>query len=100
MSLPIVLTEEAQTDVAEAFEWYESLQAGTGDAFLGDLQSCLAHLGVMPELYGRVYRRTRAAPLDHHKYVIYYRVEPNAVVVTAIQHAAADPQRWRRRKQR
>ena len=98
MSLPTFLTPDAQDDIDAATAWYESIQVGTGDPFLADFFAVLASIGQMPEIFGILHRRTRAAPLAHHKYNIYYRVESDKVIITAVQHASADPKKWQRRR--
>src|SRR2546423_891309 len=98
MSLPVVITPDARDDIDAAHAWYEAQQLGRGDDFLTELRAHLVEIGQFPLLHGRVSRQTRAAPLPTSRYVVYYRVEPNEVVVTAVQHARANPRTWQRRK--
>ena len=98
MSTPVVVTPGARDDIDDAHDWYENQQAGRGDAFLDELRDQLDRIGQSPHQYGLVNRNTRAALLPVSKYVVYYRIGPNEVVVTAVQHANADPRKWQRRK--
>lgn len=98
MSLPVVVTPDARDDIDAAHAWYEAQEPGRGDDFLIELRDRLADIGQFPLAHGRVSRKARAARLPMSQYVVYYRVEPNEVVVTAVQHARADPRKWRRRK--
>lgn len=98
MSLPVVLTEDAQDDVADAHAWYEAQQPGRGDDFLTELQARFADIAQFPLLHARVFRKTRVAALPTSQFIVYYRAEPNEVVVTAVQHARANPRTWQRRK--
>ncbi len=98
MSLPVFITTDAQADIDDAHVWYEAHQPGRGDDFLNELRDRLDDIGRTPDLYGRVDRRTRAAPLPASQFVVYYRVEPNRVRVIAVQHARANPRSWQRRK--
>ena len=98
MSLPITITPDARSDMDAAHAWYESIQPGSGEAFNDDVSATITTIGQTPELYGRVNRTTRAAPLADHKYVVYYRIEADCVLVVAVMHARADPKRWNRRR--
>ena len=97
MSLPTRITPAARSDIDSALEWYESIQLGSGDAFADDVRVTIAAVGQTPEQFGRVNSTTRAAPLADHKYIVYYRVEEDCVLITAVMHARANPKRLRRR---
>jgi len=98
VSLAVVLTPDAQDDLDAGHAWYEQQQAGRGGAFLDEVRDRLNEISQRPRMFGRVRGQTRAAQLPHSQYVIYYRIHGNNVVVTAVQHARADPRTWQRRK--
>ena len=98
MSLAYVLTPDAQDDIKAGYDWYELQQAGRGDEFLTELQTRLGEITQTPALFGLVSRKVRAAPLPHSRYIVYYRIETNQIVVTAVLHARANPRTWQRRK--
>lgn len=54
----------------------------------------LATIRERPETFGLVTERLRAAKVRHFPYVILYRVLDDAVFVSGLFHAAADPNRW------
>jgi plasmid stabilization system protein ParE len=97
MSTAPIIAPAAQTDIETAYHWYESIQVGTGDPFLSDLQAALGVIERTPELYGVVNRRTRAAPLASHKFIVYYRIDDGRITVTAVRHASGNPRTWQRR---
>lgn len=97
MSLPFIIRPLARTDIDAAYDWYEAQQLGRGDEFLVELYERIHDVCETPELYGRVLRKTRAARLHRSKYIIYYRIEMNRVIVSAVQHARVHPDRWKRR---
>lgn len=98
MSLDYLISPEARDDIDRTYAWYEAQAPGRGDAFLTEVADMVARLRVNPALYGLLDGRTRAAPLPNSKYIVYYRIEPNRVRVVAVQHATADPRKWRRRR--
>lgn len=98
MSTLVVTTPDARDDIDDARTWYENQQPGRGDTFLDELRDHLNAIGQNPHQHGRVTRVTRAAQLPNSKYIVYYRIESDQVVVTAVQHASADPRKWQRRR--
>lgn len=98
MSHPYIIRLPARGDIADAYEWYEQRRGGRGDQFLDEFYRRLQDVCASPQLFGLVRGRTRAARLPRSRFVIYYRFEANVVVVTAVLHARAHPNRWKRRK--
>jgi plasmid stabilization system protein ParE len=98
VSLDYLISPEAREDIDDAHTWYEAQSAGRGDAFLAEVTEMIARLRAAPEAYGRVRGETRAAPLPASQFIVYYRIEPGRIRVIAVQHASADPRKWRRRK--
>jgi plasmid stabilization system protein ParE len=97
MSLDYLISPEARDDIDDAHDWYEAQTTGRGDEFLAELAEMITQLRTTPELYGRVRGEVRAAPLPTSQFIVYYRVEPDRVRVIAVQHATANPRKWRRR---
>jgi plasmid stabilization system protein ParE len=50
-----------------------------------------------PDFYGQVYEDIRQAIVPGYRYCVYYRAEPNQLVVLAVFHAAPDPIVWQAR---
>jgi plasmid stabilization system protein ParE len=98
MSLGFALTPEAEADVQDAHAWYERQRPGRGDEFVTELRGRIDDICTTPELFGRVRGQVRAARLPHSEFIVYYRIEPSGIVVTAVQHARAHPVKWKRRR--
>jgi hypothetical protein len=60
MTLPVVLTHEAQAEFDEAADWYEQ-KAGLGVEYAARIREVLNRIGLMPELHVVVYQ-TSGAP--------------------------------------
>jgi toxin ParE1/3/4 len=97
VSLPVVLRPEASRDAQEARDQLESQQPGRGQAFLDRLNEALARIGVLPEMYGVVWRNVRAARLRRFTYVAYYRLHDDRVEVLAVMHGSRDASAWQAR---
>ncbi|MDX2038310.1 MAG: type II toxin-antitoxin system RelE/ParE family toxin [Isosphaeraceae bacterium] len=96
MTLPVVLTRDAETDFDSAADWYEQ-QAGLGTAFTLRVRDVLARIGGMPELHAVLSHGLRRARVDGFPYCVYYRVGSERVEVVAILHARRDPSIWMNR---
>jgi toxin ParE1/3/4 len=51
-----------------------------------------------PYLYPVVHRDTRRALIRRFPFAIFYRIEPDALVIIAVMHGSRHPKRWRMRK--
>ena len=84
--------DDAEDDIAAAFEWYESKRVGLGVEFVRALDNTLAALLEFPESCPVVYRNTRRRLMGRFPFEVLYRLEDGLLVVVACIHAARDPQ--------
>jgi plasmid stabilization system protein ParE len=98
MSLPIVLRAEAEHDVRDATDWYDSQRRGLSDGFLAELEHLLKQLSKMPEMYPVVSGTIRAGLLRRYPYVVYHRVLAARIEVLAVLHGSRDTSVWESRK--
>jgi toxin ParE1/3/4 len=97
MSLPIVFRFEASRDTEEAWDFYESKQAGLGQTFLNRLRETIESISTIPEMYAIVWRNVRAARIRKFKNVVYYRAHVDRVEVLAVIHGRRDASAWKNR---
>jgi len=97
MSLPVVLRPEARAEFDEAFDWYEQQQPGLGVDFTTHVQEVLDRIGATPELYAQVFQEVRRAVVRRFPYSVFYKIEPQQVVVLAVFHSRRDPKIWQAR---
>lgn len=96
MSLPVVLTPEAQAEFDEAADWYEQ-QAGLGSAFTASVREVLHRIAGTPLMHQLVYQNIRRGVVRRYPYSIFYRVEPDRVTVIAVFDNRRDPSIWQSR---
>ncbi len=96
MSLPVVLTHEAEAEFDAAADGYEQ-QAGLGAEFVARVRDVLNQIGQMPELHAPAYQNVRRAVVRRFPYTIYYRVQADRVEVIAVFHSHRDPSEWQKR---
>jgi len=99
MSVELVVTAEAECDIADAFSWYEEQRVGLGEEFLTCVDASLQGIKRMPEMHGIAYRKFRRALVRRFPYAVFYEIEDERVVVYSVFHTAREPKKWRRRLQ-
>jgi plasmid stabilization system protein ParE len=88
---PVVFTPAAAAEVTEA-------QApGLGARFRAELDATVGRLAATPEGFPVVLRDVRRARLRRFPYGLFFRIQPDALVVLACFHARRDPRRWQER---
>ena len=91
MSLPLIITPEAEADLADAKAWYERKREGLGEGFLLCVEAGLDHIRRAPTAATEVYPRVRRVVVRRFPYGIFYRVDPDQIAVLAIYHGKRDP---------
>jgi toxin ParE1/3/4 len=86
LKFPVVFTETAVLDVEEARDWYESRRPGLGDRFASVLIRLGHQLSQFPEASPELRKGVRRVVLPVFKYLVYYRVEPERVLIIGIRH--------------
>lgn len=94
---PALFTSAAETDVDEAFAWYEGQRAGLGLAFRHSVDVAVAALEGNPEAYAVLHRNTRRVLTPRFPYALYYRILEQQIVVIGCIHAKRHPRTWRSR---
>lgn len=94
---PAIFRPAAAADVEDAYQWYESQQAGLGEEFLAAVRASLGSMTANPESFPVVHRQTRRALLRRFPYGLYYRIFDDQIVVVACMHGRRNPRRWQSR---
>jgi plasmid stabilization system protein ParE len=93
----LVIWPEAESEVAEAAQWYESQQRGLGHEFLRAFRAATAVLRRTPLHYQVAAEQIRRILLRRFPYAVFYEVHGPEVVILACLHSARDPEEWQRR---
>ena len=83
---------EAEADLAEAFDWYESQTPGLGVEFLKSVESALDVIVSNPRLYHEVVQNARRAIMRRFPFAITYLPVGRSIIVLAVLHQARDPE--------
>jgi plasmid stabilization system protein ParE len=97
MSRPLIITPEAEKDLALAKSWYDDKRAGLGDRFVLCVEAALAEIMRAPEGSREVHPGVRRIVVRKFPYGIFYRVDPDQIVIIAVYHSKRDPRGWQSR---
>jgi plasmid stabilization system protein ParE len=98
MTYSVDFLHAAETEIADAIDWYEEQEAGLGSEFRVSVETVVAAIEesplAFPVIYGSAVRRvlTRKFP-----YSVIYTVVGNTVLVIAVFHSSRNPMIWRGR---
>lgn len=91
MTASVLLTPEAEHEIAEAFEWYEQRASGLGSEFLRSVDVALSSAARNPALYPSGQHGARRVLLRRFPYAIYFKPVAQRIVVFACFHGRRDP---------
>jgi plasmid stabilization system protein ParE len=94
MSYSFIIRPEAELDIQDAFEWYESQSPGLGSEFVRAVDTCLSGIGRNPLAYQVIHKQARRALIRRFPYTILFVFEQEIVSVIACFHAKRSPQKW------
>ena len=95
MELLVLLA--AELDIQHAFNRFEEYQVGLGLKFVQELDLACEYLRRYPQI-GRLYANNRRRFLiPNYPFGIFYSVEGNRIMVSAVLDLRQDPERIRRR---
>jgi plasmid stabilization system protein ParE len=93
---------EAEEELAEAAAWYEEKRTGLGVELIAVVDRAFEEIADAPLACGlwRHERPYRRKVLARFPYVIFFRLDGDAVVVVAVAHAKRRPGYWADRTRR
>jgi toxin ParE1/3/4 len=96
-SLPVLVTADAEADLAEARDHYRAIDPALESGFRREVERCVAAISRMPEMHPRVFKSLRRIGLRRFPYFIVYAVLDDTLVVFGCIHARRDPTHWQAR---
>ena len=93
MAASVVVGREAEQDVADAADWYESRRRGQGVVFLSRVHECLTTVSRVPMGGQPLIRGYRKAWVRKFPHIVAYKNDSAAKVVEvfAVFHTSRDP---------
>ena len=95
MNYKLILRQDAEKDLAQAYKWYNENVPGLGSDFLAVVERALESIHDNPLRFPVIYRNVRRALVKRFPFGIFFVTEEERVVVLAVMHTARDPAKWR-----
>lgn len=86
--------KEAEADIQEAFDYYESCRVGLGYDLMLCIEASLARIKKNPAQYKAVHKSVRRAFVKRFPYGIFYVTLGNDISVIGVVHARNNPNHW------
>lgn len=99
MSYSITISEIANSDIADATEYYEVSKQGLGRIFLLSLKDTFKMLAKNPFMYVHIYKQIRRALIKKFPYAVFYQIDEKEKEVTIyfVMSTYRDPDLWKKR---
>ena len=97
MTYSLTVRKEAELDITETFNFYEDHRLGLGHDFLLCVDAAISKIERNPLLYKKIYKDVRRIALERFPYRIFYFIQSQHIVVTAVFHVRKDPVSWEHR---
>ena len=94
MKYTLTIRRVAELDVTEAFNYYEDKRTGLGHDLLLCIEDSLSKIERNPLHYQLAHKSLRRCLIHRFPYSIFYLVENEHIIVTAVIHARRDPTTW------
>ena len=88
----------AQTELDEAFSWYEEQAIGLGYDFLDEFDQSVRLIASFPELFERIHEGVRRCLINRFPFGIIYGIDAEKIVVIAVAHLKRKPKYWLKKK--
>ncbi len=95
--MKIAFLPAAQTELDDAFSWYEEQAVGLGLEFLGELDKTLRLIASFPELQPLAGKKVRRCLVNRFPYGVFYGLAESTIIVVAVSHLRRRPDYWKNR---
>lgn len=93
----LIFRPEAESDLREAYTWYENQSKGLGADLILCVDAALSLIQRSPELYAQVHKNIRRVLTRRFPYGIFYIAEVDKIIVLAVFHVKRNPKHWQKR---
>lgn len=94
----VIVRSIAETDIADAAQWYEGCDQGLGTEFIRAIDACIASIANNGHQYPVVFENIRRALLRKFPFGIFFLIENENIIVLACLHTKRHPSVYKARK--
>lgn len=95
MKRKVITLARAESDISEAYFYFETKRPGLGEEFLARIDELYNRIADFPEAYAVISDLgIRKARLRQFPFVVGYVQEADAILVLGVLHGSRDPEGW------
>lgn len=95
--MKIAFLEQAQIELDDAFNWYETQQESLGNQFLNEFDAAIRRIIAFPESYSCLAGEIRRCLIKRFPYGILYGSHGDTIIIVAVAHLHRKPNYWQDR---
>lgn len=96
--MKLAVLDAAEAEIAETVAFYEGRAVGLGEEFLVELWRIFGLIENAPETWPQLDEKVRRCRLGRFPFGVYYRIDPDRIVVFAVMHGRRRPGAWKKRR--
>ena len=93
----VIIRPEAESDIDDAYQWYESQRKGLGEDFLLCIEEALSRASRNPAIYSVIYNEVRRVLIRRFPFGVFFIDRESSISVLAVLHARRNPRTWKGR---
>jgi plasmid stabilization system protein ParE len=99
MNYQLMIRPEAQFDIEDAFEWYDTQDPKLGSEFVRAVDTGLSTIARNPLAYPILLRQARRVRLKRFPYALFYIIDTKKMIISIVScfHGNRDPNGWQDR---
>jgi plasmid stabilization system protein ParE len=97
MKLPLIITPDAEQDLAKAKAWYEEQREGLGEELLMCVEAAFEHIKRAPKAATEIVPGVWRVVVRRFPYCVFYRIDPDQIAILAVYDSRRDPRGWKER---
>ncbi len=84
----------AETELDQAYQWYEQQQPGLGKQFLSEFDAAIRRITAFPKSYVLIDTDIRRCLIKRFPYGVLYGIDRQSIIVVAVAHLHRKPDYW------
>lgn len=92
--MKVEFLETAQTELGQAFQWYETQQKNLGLQFLNEFDAAIRRIVAFLEAYMPFEKNIRRCLIKRFPYGVLYGLDTDKIIVIAVAHLHRKPDYW------
>jgi len=97
MKYDLLIRQDAEEDILQAYQWYEKQRRRLGEDFIQCVEDTLYRIQNNPFQYSQVHKKIRRALISRFPYAIFYLIKNDSISIISVFHCRRNPQIWQKR---